>query len=250
MQQLPHLGPAGHHATAAWSASSPTATCASRSASTAPVAEVMTKENLVTAQPGITPRGGEGDPARATASRSCSSSTSSNRAARPDHGEGHREDDPTTRTPCKDELGRLRVGARDRHRPRPRGARRGAGARRRRRARGRHRARPLAATSSRPSRDIKARAIRDVDVVAGNVATAEGARALVEGRRRRHQGRHGAGVDLHDARRLRRRRAAADRRRRRRRAAASAPTSRSSPTAASSSPATSPRRSPPARTRS
>ena len=48
----------------------------------------------------------------------------------------------------------------------------------------------------------------DIEVVAGNVATSEGAKALMRRRRRRDPGRDGAGVDLHDARDLGRRRAA------------------------------------------
>ena len=48
----------------------------------------------------------------------------------------------------------------------------------------------------------------DIDVVAGNVATREGCRGSDRGRGRRREGRHRAGVDLHDARDQRRRRAA------------------------------------------
>ena len=48
----------------------------------------------------------------------------------------------------------------------------------------------------------------DIDVIAGNVATAEGCRGPDRRRRRRRQGRHRARLDLHDARHLRRRRAA------------------------------------------
>ena len=48
----------------------------------------------------------------------------------------------------------------------------------------------------------------DIDVVAGNVATAEGCRRPDRRRGRRREGRHRAGVDLHDAGDLRRRRAA------------------------------------------
>ncbi len=48
----------------------------------------------------------------------------------------------------------------------------------------------------------------DIQLVAGNVATAEAVGRPRQGRRRRRQGRHRAGLDLHDARRLRRRRAA------------------------------------------
>ena len=48
----------------------------------------------------------------------------------------------------------------------------------------------------------------EVDLLAGNVGTHEGACALVEGRRGCHQGGHRAGLDLHDAHRHRRGRAA------------------------------------------
>ena len=51
----------------------------------------------------------------------------------------------------------------------------------------------------------------EVQVVAGNVATAEGAQGADRLRRRRDQGRHRPGLDLHHAHRRRRRRAAADR---------------------------------------
>ena len=48
----------------------------------------------------------------------------------------------------------------------------------------------------------------EIDVVAGSVATSEGAKALIRGRRRRAAGRDGPGFDLHDADGRRRRRAA------------------------------------------
>ena len=107
----------------------------------------------------------------------------------------------------KDELGRLRV-------------RRGRG-RRRRRARARaellieagvdllvrrHRARPLpqrARDGARASR----RPHPDQQVMAGNIATGEAARGADRRGRRRGQGGHRAGLDLHDARGGRRRRA-------------------------------------------
>ena len=98
-------------------------------------------------------------------------------------------------------------------------------------------------------RAIEARLPDASTSIAGNVATAEGADGADQGGRRRRQGRHRPGVDLHDARRRRRRRAAAHRDRRRGSGRRRAPASRSSPTAASSTRATSPRRSPPARTR-
>ncbi len=50
----------------------------------------------------------------------------------------------------------------------------------------------------------------ETQVVAGNVATGEAAKRADRRRRRRDQGRHRAGLDLHDAHRRRRRRAAAD----------------------------------------
>ena len=50
-----------------------------------------------------------------------------------------------------------------------------------------------------------------VQVVAGNIATAEGAQGADRRRRRCHQGRHRSGLDLHHADRRRRRRAAAHR---------------------------------------
>jgi hypothetical protein len=48
----------------------------------------------------------------------------------------------------------------------------------------------------------------DIDVVAGNVATREGCAGFDRRRRRRREGRHRAGIDLHDARDQRRGRAA------------------------------------------
>ena len=55
------------------------------------------------------------------------------------------------------------------------------------------------------------RASNKVQVVAGNVATAEGAQALIDAGADCHQGRHRAGLDLHHAHGRRRRRAAAHR---------------------------------------
>ncbi len=54
---------------------------------------------------------------------------------------------------------------------------------------------------------IKA-ALPEVDLLAGNIATFDGACELAQGRSRRHQGRHWTGFHLHHARRYRRRRAA------------------------------------------
>ncbi len=80
---------------------------------------------------------------------------------------------------CKDEGGRLRVGAAVGTTPGHARARRGAARGGRRCGRGRHRARPFQgrhrhrASASRPS-------WADCQVIAGNIATAEAARALVE----------------------------------------------------------------------
>ena len=143
---------------------------------------------------------------------------------------------------CKDALGRLRVRRGGRRRQGHAGARRGAG-----------RGATSTCSSSTPrtatrracstwSSSVR-REFPDVDLVAGNVATAEATEALIDLRRRRRQGRHRRRLDLHDARRRRHRRADdhGDRRVRARRGART--TCRSSPTAASASPATSPRRS-------
>ncbi len=48
----------------------------------------------------------------------------------------------------------------------------------------------------------------EIRIIAGNVATTEGARDAARARRRRHQDRHRPGLDLHHAHRHRRRRAA------------------------------------------
>ena len=78
----------------------------------------------------------------------------------------------------KDAQGRLRVGRRGRRRPRRLRARAALVAAGRRRARRRHRARPLA----RRDRDGRAhsRRVRDVELIAGNIATAEAAEALID----------------------------------------------------------------------
>ena len=85
----------------------------------------------------------------------------------------------------------------------------------------------------------------DIDVIAGNVATAEGAKALIDGRGRRGEGRHRTGLDLHDAGHLGRRRAADHGDLPALPRASPGTACRSSPTAASAIRATSPRRSPP-----
>ena len=87
-----------------------------------------------------------------------------------------------------------------------------------------------------------------VDLVAGNVATAEGAEALVKAGADAIKVGHGAGVDLHDARRVGRRRAAAHRDRRRGRAGVAGRRPDHRRRRHQVTRATSRRRSPPART--
>ena len=89
-----------------------------------------------------------------------------------------------------------------------------------------------------------------VEVVAGNIATAEAARALIDAGADARQGRHRAGRDLHDARRRGRRRAADQRDPRRRERRGRGRRAGDRATAASRRPATSRRRSAPAPTRS
>ena len=112
------------------------------------------------------------------------------------------------RVPARDQ-GRAGAAARRRRRRRRHGrvrARRRARRRRGRRARRRHRARPLARRSSRWCGGCKAE--WDVQVIAGNVATAEAAEALIDAGADAVKFGIGPGLDLHDARRRRRRRAA------------------------------------------
>ncbi len=88
-QQHKHLRPAGGRGQAAWSASSPTATCASRRASTPRSASIMTpRDRLVTVQGRREPRRGEGADAQAPP-RARAGRQRRLRAARPDHGQGH-----------------------------------------------------------------------------------------------------------------------------------------------------------------
>ena len=81
-----------------------------------------------------------------------------------------------------------------------------------------------------------------VQVIGGNIATRDGAQGARRPRRRRREGRHRPGFDLHHAHRRRRRRAADHGDPERRRGARGHRTCPASPTAASATRATSPRR--------
>ena len=126
---------------ARWSASSPTATCASRPGYDVPVSDIMTPRD----KPGDRARGHDpcrrqGADAQAPA-RARAGGQRRLRAARPDHRQGHHQADqfPERGARCARPAARRRGGGRRRGHRR---AGRGAGRGRRRRDRGRYRARP------------------------------------------------------------------------------------------------------------
>ena len=208
MRPLPHLRrPGDRRRRACWSASSPTATCASSPTSTRPVRDVMTPMPLVTAPVGVTkddalallrqhkveklPLVDDGGP-----------------AARADHRQGLRQE--------------RAVPARHQGRRRPAAGRRRGRRRRRRATSGPARwstpastcswSTPRTATTGRCwrwSRRLKQETA--VDVVGGNVATYAGAQALVEAGADAVKVGVGPGLDLHHPGRRRRRRAAGHR---------------------------------------
>ncbi len=174
--------------------------------STMRVAEAMTRDGLVTAPVGTTLEEAAGDP-RPPPDREAPDRRSRGAAQGADHREGHRE------ARC--------VPARDEGRARP--------AARRRRRRGRARTRWSARRRSSTPRSMRSsstrrtatrsgvldvvRAIKDahdVEVIAGNIATAEAAEALIDAGADALKVGSGPGLDLHDARRRRRGRAAGD----------------------------------------
>ncbi len=114
---------------------------------------------------------------------------------------------------AKDDQGRLRVGAAST--VGDAGYERSHGPDRRRRGRGgdRHRPRPFRPGRPRRSSRMK-REINRVQIIAGNVATYDGAQRPDRRGRRRGQGRHRPRLDLHHPHRGRRGRAPADRHRR------------------------------------
>ena len=146
------------------------------------------REALVTVPPGTTwsaPR----SCSTSTASRSCSWWTRG-RPARPDHHQGHREERALPDA-SQGRLGRLRCGAAVGVARGPARAHPGAGRRRRRRHRGRHGARPLAPACSRRSTELR-RHFPELPLVGGNVATGEGAEALIKAGVSARQGRRRA----------------------------------------------------------
>ena len=108
---------------------------------------------------------------------------------------------------AKDQHGQAARGRRGRRRRGHRGARRRAGRGRRGRDRRRHRARALAGRARPAALDQEATPA-SAEVIGGNIATADGAKALVDAGADGGEGRHRAGLDLHDAHRRRRRHAA------------------------------------------
>ena len=132
------------------------------------------------------------------------------RAQGPHHGQGHPQAPRSIPNANKDQHGRLRVAAAI------------GAARRLPRPRARRWSTPASTCSSSTRRTATARACStrrrrvreafpDVQLIAGNVATRDGARGARRARRRRGEGRRRPGLDLHDARRHRRRRSAAHR---------------------------------------
>ena len=193
---------------ASWSASSPTATCASPPTRARPVAELMTKERLVTVREGV----GQDE-----AKRLLHQHRIEKLLVVDDHYRcvGLITVKDIEKAVAHPACLQGRAGppaGRRRHHGRRRGLRahRGADRGRRRPRRRRHRARPFQAGCSTRSPRIK-RLSNAVQVVAGNIATARRRQGADRRRRRRHQGRHRAGLDLHHAHRRRRRRAAAHR---------------------------------------
>ena len=88
-QHLRHSGGGGRQARASWSASSPTATCASPPTPSTPVSELMTKK-LVTVKEGVEPRGCAAAAAPAP-DREAAGGGRDFPLHRPGHGQGHRE---------------------------------------------------------------------------------------------------------------------------------------------------------------
>ena len=88
----------GARAPASWSASSPTATCASRATATRPASALMTRENLVTVREGVAPGRGA-RPAAAAQDRAADRGRRRLPRRRPDHRQGHGEGRGPSRTP-------------------------------------------------------------------------------------------------------------------------------------------------------
>ena len=208
-----------------------------------PISEVMTKENLITVPVGTTLSDAE---AILHQHRIEKLLVVDDRLQpeRPDHGKGHPEAAEVShgRQGCAWPPAGRRGHRRDRRFP---GARAGDGAGQSRPAGHRQRAWALH-PRARSHQEDQAK-LPEVDLIAGNVGTFDGACELARAGADAHQSRHRPGLHLHHPRRHRRRRAADHRHCRSRARHARQRRSRSSPMAASSTPATSPRPSPPAR---
>ena len=96
---LRHPGGRAQHA-ASWSASSPTATCASPPTRSSRSRELMTKDKLVTVRESVEPRGGQA-PAAPAPHREAARGRRRLSLHRPDHGEGHREGAALSPTPAR-----------------------------------------------------------------------------------------------------------------------------------------------------
>ena len=172
------------------------------------VAELMTKDNLITVREGV----GQDEAKRLLHQHRIEKLLVVDDAVslrRPDHRQGHREGGRQSER-LQGRAGPAARRRRDHRRRQGLRAHRAADRRRRRPRRGRHRARPFRSMCSTRSTRIK-RLSNAVQVVAGNVATARRRQGADRCRRRRDQGRHRPGLDLHHAHRRRRRRAAAHR---------------------------------------
>ena len=230
MREQRHQRHPGGRSGAGWSASSPTATCASRRTSSSAVEQVMTQGARHRAR-GRHHRGGQGRSCTSTGSRSCWWSNEAFELS----GLITIKDIEKVQTAPERREGSARPAALRRRGRRRRGPR-GAGRRRSSRrawtsssidtahghSQGRGRRACAGTKANFPDIDAHRRQRRD----------GRGGRGALQGRRRRGEGRHRPRLDLHDARRRRRRRPADHRGRRLRPRRREVRRARSSPTAA------------------
>ena len=189
-----------------WSASSPTATCASRPASTCRCSEIMTpRERLVTVREGATLAEGKALMHKHKLERVLVVNDAFELRG-PDHGQGHHQADQLSRTPRATRTASCASAPRSASARAPRSAsscwcKAGVDA-------------IVVDTAHGHSAGVieRVRWVKrnypQVDVIGGNIATGAGRAGAGRGRRRCGQGRHRPGLDLHHAHRRRRRRAA------------------------------------------